>query len=115
MSATLESEVRATPSPTTRNPPTLRNGDRMSQAEFHQAYEQMADDVKAELIEGVVFMASPLGIDHGRRHVHLGTVLTLYEAATPGVQVVDNSTTILGEDDEPQPDLSLRILPERGG
>jgi Uma2 family endonuclease len=115
MGATLESEVRATPSPTIRNPPTLRNGDRMSQAEFHQAYEQMADDVKAELIEGVVFMASPLGIDHGRRHVHLGTVLTLYEAATPGVQVVDNSTTILGEDDEPQPDLSLRILPERGG
>src|SRR5262249_20675008 len=74
----------------------------------------MPEDAKAELIEGVVYMASPLGIEHGRRHLHLGTVLTLYEGATPGVQAVDNTTVILSGVDEPQPDLSLRGLPEHG-
>jgi Uma2 family endonuclease len=34
---------------------------------------------------------------------------------TPGVRGSDNTTVILGAEDEPQPDLSLRILPEYGG
>ena len=101
--------------PAPQRVPVLDNGDRMTQTEFHRLYERMPEDVKAELIEGVVYVASPLGIEHGRRHVHLGTVLTLYEAATPGVQAVDNTTVILSGVDEPQPDLSLRMLPEFGG
>ena len=101
--------------PSPLSPPTLRHGDRMSQPEFHRAYEQTPEHVKAELIEGVVHMASPLGLEHGRRHLHLGSVLTLYEGATPGVQAVDNATVILSGLDEPQPDLSLRVLPEFGG
>jgi Uma2 family endonuclease len=107
MSATLEQPSRVVP--------MLFNGDRMTQAEFHRVYERMPEDVKAELIEGVVYMASPLGIEHGRRHLHLGTILTLFEVGTPGVQAVDNATVILSGADEPQPDLSLRILPECGG
>ena len=38
-----------------------------------------------------------------------------YAENTPGVKVVDNATTILGWKSEPQPDASLRILPEYGG
>lgn len=101
--------------PAGRKATALYNGDRMTQREFHRVYERMPEDMNAELVEGVVYMASPLGIEHGRRHVHLGTLLTLYEAATPGVQAVDNATLILSGVDEPQPDLSLRILPEFGG
>ena len=37
----------------------LFNGDRMKQPEFHRRYEQYPDDVKFELIGGIVYMASP--------------------------------------------------------
>jgi Uma2 family endonuclease len=107
MSATLQ--------PATRQAPALYNGDRMTQREFHRAYEHVAEELKAELVDGVVYMASPVGLEHGRLHVHLGMLLTLYEAATPGVQAADNATVILSASDEPQPDLSLRVLPELGG
>jgi Uma2 family endonuclease len=45
----------------------------------------------------------------------LSLVLSLYETGTPGVELTDNSTVILGEESEPQPDLNLRILTECGG
>src|SRR5262249_8600062 len=38
-----------------------------------------------------------------------------YEAATPGVEIAEGITTILGEKSEPMPDLVLRLLPECGG
>ena len=107
--------LSATLQPSPQGLPALYNGDRMTQPEFHRVYERMPGDVKAELVEGVVYTASPVGIEHGRRHLHLGVVLGLYEAATPGVQAVDNSTTVVSDEDEPQPDLSLRVLPECGG
>src|SRR5262249_48748412 len=34
---------------------------------------------------------------------------------TPGVEILGDTTTILGPESEPQPDLGLRILPEWGG
>jgi Uma2 family endonuclease len=95
--------------------PQLVNGDRMSQAEFHRRYETYPEDVKFELIGGIVFMASPLRRTHGKIHIRLSTVLELYESQTPGVELLDNATTILGDASEPQPDLSLRILSEFGG
>ncbi|HJZ90085.1 MAG TPA: Uma2 family endonuclease [Gemmataceae bacterium] len=107
MSATLQRAARTTPA--------LYNGDRMTQREFHRVYERMPEDVRAELIEGVVYMASPLSVHHGDVHCLLATLLGMYAMATTGVRPTDNATTILGEDDEPQPDLSLRILPEYGG
>jgi Uma2 family endonuclease len=100
---------------TVRQAAPVYNGDRMTQPEFHRVYDSMAEDVKAELVEGVVYMASPVGLEHGQLHVYLGTVLALYAGGTPGVQATDNATVILSGEDEPQPDLSLRILPEYGG
>ncbi len=41
--------------------------------------------------------------------------LLYYEEKTPGVDSLDNASTILGPRSEPQPDLQLRILPEYGG
>src|SRR6266851_8915829 len=95
--------------------PLLNNGDRLTQREFHRRYEAYPDDVKFELIGGIVYMASPTGWPHSKYHLQLATVLGNYEAATPGVEGLDNATTILGPWSEPQPDLALRILPERGG
>ncbi|HEX9831979.1 MAG TPA: Uma2 family endonuclease, partial [Mycobacterium sp.] len=93
----------------------LHNGDRFTQSEFHRRYLAYPEDVKFELICGIVYMASPLGLPHGTHHLELGTLLTLYKGATPGVEAGDNATIILGEDSEPQPDLMLRILPAFGG
>jgi Uma2 family endonuclease len=95
--------------------PLLANGDRMTQAEFHRRYEQYPEDVKFELIGGIVYMASPLRLPHSDYDDEIGFALGLYRRATPGVQVLHGATAILGDDSEPQPDLGLRILPEYGG
>ena len=41
--------------------------------------------------------------------------LVAYKVGTPGVEASDNATVRLDWDNEPQPDASLRILPEFGG
>jgi Uma2 family endonuclease len=94
----------------------LRDGDRLTRQEFHRRYLVAPETVKAELISGVVYMASPARADrHGMPLAKLITWLGTYEAQTPGVQAADNTTVFLGGDSELQPDASLRILPERGG
>jgi Uma2 family endonuclease len=96
-------------------PLTLHTGDHLTQAEFHRRYEAYPDDVKFELIGGIVYMASPLRWPHGSYTRKLSGLLCNYQASTPGVDGGDNLTTILGEEDEPQPDLVLCILAEYGG
>lgn len=93
----------------------LDNGDHMRRPEFHRIYEQMPENVRAELIGGIVYVASPLKRSHGTPHVFLSTILGNYAIATPGVEPGDNTSLLLGEDSEPQPDLLLRVLPECGG
>jgi Uma2 family endonuclease len=95
--------------------PPLYNGDRLTQAEFHRRYEAYPKHVKAELIGGIVYMASPLRQPHGENHVDLSFLLNLYKLSTPGLALFDNTTVILGEESELQPDLSLRIVPAHGG
>jgi Uma2 family endonuclease len=93
----------------------LHNGDSMTQSEFHIAYNQMPEGYKAELIGGVVFVCEPLGLEHGCNHAEFSALFVLYKASTPGVQVCDNTTVILGKKDEVQPDLFLRVLPAYKG
>ena len=93
----------------------LANGDRMQQEEFHRKYEAYPDDTKYELIAGTVYMASPLRQPHGAHHFLLNWLLGTYTAETPGVEGLDNATILLDEDNEPQPDLTLRVLSEFGG
>lgn len=99
----------------TTGPRLLANGDRMSQAEFHRRYEASPEDEKWELIGGIVYMASPLRLSHSRYDGRIGYLLETYGIETPGIEVIHNATSILGEDSEPQPDLAMRILPEYGG
>lgn len=95
--------------------PPLEPGQRLKQPEFHRRYEQYPDHVKFELVGGIVYMASPLRRPDGNCEPELSGTLWLYKARTPGLEILANATTILGEEGEPQPDLSLRILPEYGG
>jgi Uma2 family endonuclease len=94
----------------------LENGDRLTRAEFERRYEAMPQLKKAELIEGVVYVPSPVRHQyHGKQHSRLNAWLVHYEASTPGVEVSDNSTVRLDLDNEPQPDCLLFIQPKSGG
>jgi Uma2 family endonuclease len=96
--------------------PPLESGDRMTRDEFERRYAAMPPHTKAELIEGVVYVASPVRQRyHGRPHSHLQGWLCQYEAGTPGVESGDNSTARLDLTNEPQPDRILFVQPEHGG
>ncbi len=96
--------------------PPLENGDRLSRDEFERRYEAVSEDCRAELIEGIVYMAAALRLkSHGRPHAWLMTWLGTYEAATVGTIVGDAVTVRLDSENEPQPDLALLIDPLCGG
>lgn len=96
--------------------PTLEQGDHLTREEFHRRYEAMPHIKKAELIEGVVHMPSPVNFQkHGKPHFDTIGWLSHYVAMTPGIDGGDNSTLKLDLMNEPQPDAFLIIAPERGG
>jgi Uma2 family endonuclease len=93
--------------------PPLESGDRLTRAEFERRYARMPN-VKAELIEGVVYMASAVRArQHGQPHAQIIGWLSVYAASTPGVMPADNTTVRLDADNEVQPDALLRL--EEGG
>ena len=94
----------------------LENGDRLTRCEFERRYALRPDLKKAQLIEGVVYMPSPVRfVSHGEPHAAILGALFQYAAATPGVRLADNATVRLDLDNEPQPDILLRIAPAAGG
>lgn len=96
--------------------PELRPGDRLTREEFERRYAAMPGLKKAELVEGVVYMPSPVSQEeHGGPHFDVIGWLAVYRAATPGVEGGDNSTLRLDLDNELQPDAFVRIRPELGG
>ena len=99
-----------------KNSRPLESGDRLTRAEFERRYAAMPHIKKAELIEGVVYMPSPVRhTTHGRPHFYLITWLGAYCAATPGVDASDNATLRLDWRNEVQPDVLLRLAVEAGG
>lgn len=95
-------------------PPPLREGDRLTRDEFLRRWEAMPDLKFAELIDGVVYMASPLTIAHGEIDALITIWLGHYAAYTLGCRVGNNLTWLM-EQDAPQPDIALRIAPEYQG
>jgi Uma2 family endonuclease len=86
----------------------LRDGERLSREEFHRRYEAMPELKKCELIRGVVYMPSPVTFrGHSKPHAAIFSWLTHYSFRTPGTELGDNGTVILGDEDEPQPDAVL--------
>jgi Uma2 family endonuclease len=96
--------------------PPLENGDRLSREEFERRYDAMPGLKKAELIEGVVYMPSPVRVDqHGAPHFDLIGWLSHYRWSTPGVIGADNASIRLDVDNMPQPDACLFVDPARDG
>ncbi|MEQ9359435.1 Uma2 family endonuclease [Coleofasciculus chthonoplastes] len=96
--------------------PPLANGDKLTRYEFERRYNAMPHLKKAELIEGIVYMAAALRFkSHGEPHGQIITWLGTYAAMTPNISMGDNPTVRLDLDNEPQPDVVLLINPESGG
>jgi Uma2 family endonuclease len=93
----------------------LLEGDSMSSDEFILRWEGMPDLRRAELIDGIVYMPSPVSRDHSECDIFLGGWLYTYAAATPGCLPNRDATWKMGPTNVPQPDLALTILPEYGG
>ncbi|MCU0981727.1 MAG: Uma2 family endonuclease [Pirellulaceae bacterium] len=114
--ATSTSERRARGSVPLPTVPALEAGDQLTRDEFERRYAAMPALKKAELIEGVVYMPSPVRVRrHGSPHAKIIGWLIHYQARTPGVEVADNAAARLDMDNEPQPDAMLFIAPELGG
>lgn len=97
-------------------PVVLESGDRLTRAEFHRRYCLRPDIRRAELIQGVVYVASPLRVrSHGQPHSLADLWLGTYAARDPALHVSIDSTLYLSNDDELQPDLMLFREPSPGG
>jgi len=97
-------------------PPSLLAGDRLPVAEFERRYHGHPEIKKAELIEGIVYMPSPVKFrQHANPHLALVGWAAAYIAATPGVEGGDNATLRLDNVNRPQPDVLLRIDRALGG
>jgi hypothetical protein len=96
--------------------PPLEPGDQLTRDEFERRYDAMPLLKKAELIEGVVHMRSPVRWKrHASPHASIIGWLYQYSQVTPGVDVGDNGSVRLDMDNEPQPDAAMIIEPGRGG
>lgn len=96
------------------DPLLFEPGDRLSLDDFLARWERMPGVKFAELIDGVVYMPSPLSYEHGRRDLQIQLLLGTYAMAAGVCEAVSNATWLMS-DSAPQPDVALRLLPEFGG
>ncbi len=95
--------------------PPLKNGERLDQPDFHNRYEAMPPETRAELVGGVVYMPSPMQSDHCDESRIVAGWLDSYQRLTPGIEGGDGGTIKLDLKAEPQPDHHLRIPANHGG
>jgi len=87
---------------------SLESGDHLTRDEFHRRYSEHPEIKKAELVEGVVYVGSPVRFDrHGQPHGLAVAWLVAYAARVPGLLVGDNATVFLDDRNEFQPDAFL--------
>lgn len=112
----LTDTLNQSAAPTPETLPPLENGDRLTRREFERRFDAMPHIKKAELIEGVVYMPSPVRVkSHAKPHAQIIGWIGAYCAATPDVDFADNATLRLDPDNEPQPDAMLWINEAAGG
>jgi len=110
--STISSEQLRSDAPSTL---VLENGASMTAAEFHDLYAAYPDDTRFELVEGVVYMASPLHEPHGDSSMSFNVVAGYYRSMTPGLAAGESVSTRLDALNEVQPDSHIRIDESRGG
>src|SRR5205085_479256 len=91
---------------------TLESGDHLSREEFHRRYCARPDIKKAELIEGVVYVASPMRIKvHDKPNSTIATWLGLYASRVTDVEPGGGGSIYLDAQNEVQPDGYLYWVP----
>ena len=90
--------------------PPLQSGDRLSTHDFLRRYDAMPACKKAELINGVVFMGSPVSSPHAQPDGFLHGLLGMFALARPGIVFEPNVTVIFNARDTIQPDGILRQI-----
>jgi Uma2 family endonuclease len=96
--------------------PPLQSGDRLTRPEFERRYAAASHIKKAELIEGIVYVASPLRFQqHAEPHSRIHGWLWTYQVSTPGLLLGIEPTVRLDLDNEPQPDIVLFLDEAVGG
>jgi Uma2 family endonuclease len=96
--------------------PALQKGDHLTREEFERRYDAATHVKRAELIDGMVHIPSPVRFGHhGKPHFALIGWLSRYWTATPGIDGGDNASLRLDLNNMPQPDCFLIILPQHGG
>src|SRR5690349_11447752 len=96
------------------NPLLFEPGDRLTREEFLERWECMPALKFAELIDGVVYLPSPVSSEHSRKDHTLQMWTGLYAARSGVAEVLPNATWLMAES-APQPDVALRLRPEYGG
>src|ERR1700691_1607744 len=76
-------------------PPGLVTGERLTVDEFLRRWEEIPELKNAELIDGVVYVPSPVSLDHGSLDPRIIWWLTHYAYATPGCKAGSNSTWLM--------------------
>src|SRR5712692_1977608 len=95
------------------DPLLFEAGDRLGRQEFLARWERMPALRFAELIDGVVYLPSPVSIEHARNDQLLQLWAGLYASRSTVVEALANGTWLMGES-APQPDVALRVRPEFG-
>lgn len=98
------------------NVPPLENGDALTRNEFERRYHAMPENLRAELIEGVVYLTTSTPfLSHAKQHAQIVYWLSNYRAFTPGIRAGSTCTVRLDRNNEPQPDAILFVDPAKGG
>jgi len=105
------------PAPARKTRPLpLHPGDHLSASEFLRRYEAAGDQVKAELINGVVYLMFPAHFEaHGKPDSIISFWLGYYATFTPSIEHALGPTVKLSRIDVPEPDSLLFLKREAGG
>ncbi len=115
MPTTVEN-TRARLSSAPRSTPPLENGDNLTSSEFMRRYEAAPALKKAQLIEGIVHMPSPVRADlHAEPDGLIQFWLSYYAMTRPHLKVYPNATLLLDPDNAVQPDAILCSAPSDSG
>ena len=95
--------------------PPLLEGDSLTSEEFLRRWDEIPDLKRVELIDDIVCMPSPVSLKNQEYQSFVNGWLSFYAASTPGCRPAMEGTWLMGERQVPQPDTTLRILPEYGG
>ena len=104
----MNANVRENNSPYRIYTPPLESGDVLDADEYWRRYCAAPEKLKAERINGKVYIMTPLrAVHHGNPHALLSGWLFNYSMHDPELIISDNATIRLNADNDPQPDLCL--------